>query len=331
MLTPVIEKLLTLSDHRVLGERQIHPEADEANRQTKELCQRYGIELPYIDEYNTMTAYMFPSTSVERLVATNLWLDYLWFIDDSYDRNKNHEYSTDELMIRRIFEMSVRILCDGAEPSFDHVLFPVSQAIHEEFSRLAHPEWLQKRFKFYLLHHLKASTYKIEDILTDGKVDVQKYMDLREVDSGMYAAIMLIELAFDIYLPDEVMQHPQIQHLIRLCARICTFSNDLFSYEKEVIRLHSDFNLLKVLMDSRGLNFDEAVHESITIVNQLSEEFLNEEQKLPDFGNENLNRMARDFVQGLKDHSISAYHWQMSTNRYRSPSSPFPELREMLP
>jgi hypothetical protein len=331
MLMTTIEDCLTLSQHRVLGERQIHPEADEANRQSKELCQRYGIELPYIDEYNTMTAYMFPSTTVERLVATNLWLDYLWYIDDSYDRNKNHEFSNNELAIRRVFEMSVRILCDGTTPSFDHVLFPVSQAIHEEFSRLAHPEWLQKRFKFYLLHHLKASTYNTTDLMTNGKVDVQKYMDLREVDSGMYAAIMLIELAFDIFLPDEVMQHPKIQQLIRLCARICTFSNDLFSYEKEVIRLNSDFNLLKVLMDSRDLSFDEAVHEAISIVNAYSEEFLCEEQALPDFGNDELNRMAKAFVQGLKDHAISAYHWQMSTNRYRSPNSPFPELREMLP
>src|SRR5687767_733269 len=104
-----IEKLLTLSDHKIMGVRQVHPEAAEANRQTKALCRRYGIDLPYIDQYNTMTAFMFPSTSVERLVATNLWLDYLWYIDDSYDRNKEHEYSEKEVEIRRVYEMSVRI------------------------------------------------------------------------------------------------------------------------------------------------------------------------------------------------------------------------------
>jgi hypothetical protein len=279
-----------------------------------------------------MTAFMFPSTSVERLVATNLWLDYLWYIDDSYDRNTAHEYSEKELEIRRVYEMSVRIICDGASPAFEHVLFPVSQAIHAQFKRLAyHPDWLGKRFKFYLLHHLKAATYTSQDILSDGKVDVQKYMELREVDSGMYAAIMLIELAFNIYLPDDVLNHPYIQKMIRLCARICTFSNDLFSYEKEVIKLKSDFNLLKVLMDARDYSFDEAVHESIRIVNELSEEFLREESTMPDFGSAEVNRMATLYVQGLKDHSVSAYHWQMSTNRYRSPHSPFPELRLMLP
>jgi Terpene synthase family 2, C-terminal metal binding len=331
MLKKQMQALLTLSDHKTVGEQQVHPQADKANEQTKELCQRYGIELPHMDQYNTMTAFMYPRTSVERLVAINLWMDFLWYIDDAYDRNEEHTYSNDMVQMRRVMEMSVRIICDGHKPEFEHVLFSASRAIHDEFSRLAHPDWLQKRFKFFLLQHLKATTYTIDDLLTNGRVDVEKYMNFRELDSGMYAAIMLIEPAFGIYLPEYVIKHPKVRRLIKLCAQICTFSNDVFSYEKEVLRLGSRFNLVSVLMESEDINFDEAVDESIRIVNQCSDDFLVAEQDLPHYDDDKLNAMVRDYVVGLKDQAISPYHWQMTTNRYRSPESPFPELRELLP
>jgi hypothetical protein len=325
------QKLLSLPDHAVIAEERLHPQADEANAETKRLCQLYGIELPQLDDYNTMTAYMYPRTTVERLVATNLWLDFLWFVDDSFDRNIDHEYTGNSMKLRKILETSVEIICRGVEPSFEHQIFPVCQAIYEAFSRLSQPNWLEERFRIQLLRHLKAGTYEVEDIVeADGTVEPEKYMSLRELDSGMYPAINLLEVAFDIYLPDEVLEHPQIKRLEQLCCRVALMSNELFSYEKEVVKLGTRFNLVRVYEETYNLSFDEAVHCVIEKLNQETAEFLDLRNNVPSFNDPHVDEMTAKYVLGLEDHVNAAYWWQISTNRYRSPDSPFPELREML-
>ncbi len=142
--------------------------------------------------------------------------------------------------------------------------------------------------------------------------------------------ISLIEVALDILIPDEVLQHPQLQRLTQLTTRFFGFSNDLFSYEKEVLRLGSRFNLIAVLMEAKQLSFAEAVHETIVLLNREAVEFFELESNLPVREEPHLNEAARLDANGLKAQIIAAYHWQYSTNRYRSPHSPFPELRTRL-
>ena len=60
---------LTLQDHAIIAPVKVHPQAAESERQTKALCEQFGIALPNIDEYNSMTAFMYPSASFDRLVT----------------------------------------------------------------------------------------------------------------------------------------------------------------------------------------------------------------------------------------------------------------------
>ncbi len=283
-----------------------------------------------IDEYNTVTVYVFPHTSVERLVTINLWLNLVIFIDDLYDRNINHIYSNETEKYQNILENTISIICDGYEPGTEHLFYPVAYELHRRFHEFAMPESIE-RFRVGTIKHLKSVTSGINDILDDnGVVSVAKYMQLREADSGIEIMISMIEVALDILIPDEVLYHPQIQSLIQLVTRFFGFSNDLFSYEKEVLRLGSRFNLIPVLMEAEQLSFAEAVHEAIVLVNKEAVEFFEIESNLPVWQEPHFNEAARLYVSSLKDQIIATYHWQYSTNRYRSPNSPFPELRQML-
>lgn len=181
------------------------------------------------------------------------------------------------------------------------------------------------------IKHLRSVTSGINDIFDDnGVMSVSKYIQLRQADSGIESMISMIEVALDILIPDEVLYHPQIQYLAQLTNRFFGFSNDLFSYEKEVLRLGSRFNLIAVLMEAEGLSFAEAVHETIVLINREAVEFFELESNLPVWEEPHFNEAARLYATGLKDQIIAAYHWSYSTNRYRSPHSPFPELRSML-
>ena len=325
------KKLLTFTDYLVIGPRNEHPEADEANDETARICEQNNIALPHFAEYNTLTGYMYPRTTKDRLVTLNLWVDYLFFIDDYYDRNTDHQYKDNLDDYRRLLQTAVRVMCEGYEPDHEHVIYPAAKLIYERLSAIVPSQWLSERFQQAMLDHLNASTLTIDDIYADGDINVDQYVHYREMDSGMYPTIYLLEPAFGIYLSDEVFNHPFIKRIIQLCNRIATLSNDIFSYEKEVIRLGADFNLIKLIEDAKGVSFDEALHEVVAMINEDTQEFLLLQDDIPDFGDAAINESVEKFTLGIYDHIVGAYHWQMSTNRYRSPNSPIPELREMLP
>jgi hypothetical protein len=330
------KKLRSLSDLKVIGPVQIHPQADEAERRIEAYCQYLGIRLPHFDEYTTMSSYLFPRAGTERLVVIDVLTNLLYYIDDIYSMNRGESERNDALDSRTmmtIFKNCLDILRrgtlkNGTRPDFNEPLYRTMKALHDDMLRLASQAWLE-RLVNDLEDHFRHSLLPVDAIMTDGRPDLNKYIAIREHDSGMRPTIDLLELGFGIYIPDEIRRHPVIDTLRTCTIRIGGLMNDMFSYHKEVVKLGSYFNLISVYMQGEGMEFDDAVDHAVELVNGFTETFLEYEQKLPDFGDPELNRDVQLYVLGLRDQIIATYHWQMSTNRYRSSDSPFPELREL--
>mmetsp|Transcript_28513 Transcript_28513/g.46044 ORF Transcript_28513/g.46044 Transcript_28513/m.46044 type:complete len:139 (+) Transcript_28513:316-732(+) len=136
----------------------------------------------------------------------------------------------------------------------------------------------------------------------------------------MLPTVDLVEYAYGCYLPGAVRQHPDVQKAVSLSVLISCLMNDLFSYEKEVLRYGSRFNLLAVMMNANDLTFDEAVDCAVRKLNNLMDAF---PATTPDLEGADLKL----YYQALRDIVNGAWFFQISTNRYRSRSSPFPELR----
>ncbi len=100
---------------------------------------------------------------------------------------------------------------------------------------------------------------------------------------------------------------------------------------KRLYSLNSRFNFVRVLMDTRDIPFSEAVHATVQLINTLSAEFQALEAVSPIFNDVQLTTQAQRYMRGLRDQLSAAWHWQISTNRYRSPSSPFELLRVPVP
>lgn len=264
------------------------------------------------------------------LAYINLWVDLLWYIDVLYDRNINHEYSGNMAELKRVLITAVDIVCDGYQPEETHPIYPVCFALHEWLVADCAEHWIP-RFKQSFLNHLLSCTYTGQETGEQEQLTVEQFITLREQDGGMYPMIDLIEPALGIYLPDEVLQHETIKQLSLLTCRLGCLSNDIFSYEREVLRQGTRFNLIRVIMDNEACTFAEALHGSISIINRDSAMFVELANNLPSFGNEQLDEKVHQYVMALQDQIIATYHWQLSTNRYRSINSPHPELRTMLP
>jgi hypothetical protein len=329
IVTNVGTRLLTLSDYRIISPVQIHPQAAEVEQIVTKLCKDLGIYLKQYRDYTTMSMYIYPNTTLERLVAIQLLMNILWYLDDHYDRDTVYETDADKRRRQEVYVRCVEILRTGQLPREKHLLYPVFYELYERIGVLSSAAWLN-RLADSMIEHMKASIGNREALLLGDDIDVAQYMYVRELDSGMRPTIYMLEFAHNIYLPDEVLQHPYLKTMNLRCARIGSLTNDIFSYHKEVIKLGSYYNLLRVFMESEHLSFDEAVHESVMLINGIIDDFLQDAEDIPVWKDKSIEKMVIIYVNGLRDIVNASWHWQISTNRYRSPESPFPELRTML-
>lgn len=320
---------LSLTDLIVATPLQIHPKLEETTQPIEEFCKAQNIWLPNFDEYHTMAAYMFPRTSPERLIAINLLMDLLWFIDDYYTRERRDESEGDNATLAQAFEDGMKILLLGKKPANNAIWHEACFDLRERFLALGGEKWLM-RLGQSLQEHLEATTYSISKVMEDGVLDVERYVAIREHDSGMQVAIDCVEFAYDIYIPDEVMAHPWMLMMRRHCANVGGLINDLTSYHKEAEVGEERFNLINVYIENQGLDFSMAVHQSVVLINSYISDFLQQQDNQPDFGDDAVNEMVRLYIQGLRDHIGASWHWQLNTNRYRSPESPFAALQDVL-
>lgn len=313
---------LSLCDIRVIDSLKKNPHAARAETQATIACQELNIKLDNFDDYNTMSSYLFPTADYNELLAIIMLNNLLFYIDDLHDRNV--EGVMDNVTRRNMFEDIIEVFKTGLIKDSTSLMQAAGFGIRELFMPYADKRWL-KRLIENTQKHFIATTYNVSDIQDIGRLTVDKYIELREHDSGMVPTVDLIEFANNFYMPQDLLDNEVIQKAISCTTRSAALMNDLFSYEKEVIDLDSDFNLIAIYMQSLGLSFEEAVHRSVEDVNADIDLFIELRDYLPD------DEIAVSFYDALADQINAAWHWQyVGTNRYRSLRSPFPELRNLL-
>ena len=321
-------KRLSLADIKEIDTPRINPRAEESQAIAKKICKEAGIHLETFDSYNTMSAYLYPDASVERLVGIIVIMNFLYYVDDVYERHARTDGDhSQEAYLHQVFDNCARIMLTGKMPDHIHTLYESCLATHKIVMPLTNPEWLGE-FIFKTLQHLKSTTNGVDDISNESEDElVENYIKLRGFDSGMYPAIHLIEFANSFYLLPEVKNHPYIREMEDATANVGGLMNDIFSYEKEVIQYNSKFNLIAMFEQYHKLSFEDAVHESVKIVNRNTDRFIERARNIPDFGDDELNLLAARYVRGLHYQINATWHWQKATDRYYSTTSPHPELR----
>ena len=152
------------------------------------------------------------------------------------------------------------------------------------------------------------------------------YLLQREYDSAVHTCIDLVELAGGFFIPDHVHAAEPLPTMRRLCARALAYANDLMSYEKEVLRHGNPNNLVHVLMTSRSLPFNGAVHDAVALINRYTRDLIALERRIPRYGRA-VDILVARYVAGMLRLLRSNYDWSLATGRYRTRASPFPELR----
>eukprot|EP01116_Phalansterium_solitarium_P023051 TRINITY_DN787_c0_g1_i2.p1 TRINITY_DN787_c0_g1~~TRINITY_DN787_c0_g1_i2.p1 ORF type:complete len:519 (-),score=210.52 TRINITY_DN787_c0_g1_i2:466-2022(-) len=323
---------------------RIHPNATVVNQQLKDWTIdmlkpfELGIE-DYIDEYNTMAAYVFGDASDERLTVIGKLSNLQYVHDDMIDGRRIANASGPYASALQTLAKQPKVLLAGCRDIMytlataqkpasvaygrdveEMMLLDYYLEAAEGFHRLSNPAWM-KRFSKNLKIFYESQVNSASK--PQSFSSCAEFVDYRAANSGMLHSIDEVEFAQDNFMPTEILEHAVIKEMQQNVILVGSLSNDIFSFEKETIRdgMHHA-NLVHVAMTTEGLSIEQGAKKTAAIVRDNMDTFYRLKAEVDSW---NMPNVSRHCV-GLENFLLGCWPWQLSTDRYRSETSPFAEL-----
>ncbi|KAK4209928.1 isoprenoid synthase domain-containing protein [Rhypophila decipiens] len=156
-----------------------------------------------------------------------------------------------------------------------------------------------------------------------------EYWVIRQWNSACPACFALAEL--DLYMPDAVYRHPMLEKLRMIAVQMIVASNDVYSYNVEVLRGMGLFNLVTIIMYEHGLESTEQAIAWIDEWNgQLLVEFLDIRDKIiqgevttrEESRSEEALRQVKQYVDILGCWVRANEEWNFESHRYLGTDGP---------
>jgi len=309
-----------------------NPTTDESEVLVEKFAQDNQVMYWGFQAIKAMTGYLYPQANLERVTILGQFMHVDFYVDDLYGDLPTSQGLIDvppAVEVMNLIDGCIRAFTTGQLSVDDHQAAQAFLNISRSIMPLSDPVWfkrLAKNIADHLNYTVNPTAYGWR---SDGSIPISEYILMREIISGMYPTIDFIEFATNVYLPVEVINHPQIVKLRQGCNRICCLTNDLFSYEKESMVKGLPLNLIRVIELNENLPLTEAVHKAIGIINDEIIHFKKTAENCQVWDS-HTNAQVREYILGLNYQIGATWYWETSTNRYRSPQSPFIELRMLL-
>lgn len=253
----------------------------------------------------------YPNAGLAELTIVNDFCAYLFFNDDQAEEDAAFGKNPERL--RRFLDAHLVALRTGNDTNPEDPLNAFLIDIRRRILQRASREWLE-RFAFDVEQYLMQGTYVGALHWTRASVpSIPAYHNQRLYDSALFPAQDLIELGERIELDDELVRSPEVVELRCLCNHVVAFTNDLFSYPKEVVKFASPNNLVHVTMKAEGVSLEEAASRVVDAIHKKIVQFADLAGEL--VAGE-LDSRLEPYVRGLKSWMRGNLVWSLETGRY---------------
>ena len=230
--------------------------SDAAHLATRELALKLELIAPNAahrfdaSKFALLSGFAYPNATIDRFKVCNDWHSWLFFFDDQADEQAELGHT-----LRDYMEACLTVLRTGAMCSNPTGFELFTLNIRDRLLGIASEAWLS-RFVDDVEGYLFKGTLRTAENWVDGTVlDIESYRVQRRYDSAVYTCQDLIEITEEgLELSAEILTDVNFHKLRLLCAQVVAFTNDLFSYEKEVLVHRNPNNLLHVLVTHRSLS-----------------------------------------------------------------------------
>jgi hypothetical protein len=256
-----------------------HPESEELKRRIQEFGEASGCWLPGAKHHISCALYLYPGADTYRMFCMMKNLTLGFYLNDVMGRDTFHYLPGDRQasarkMILRMSRLDETLrVGEDADP-----LEVVNAEILQEFKDHS-PRWWFEQFLEVYSYHI-GITHTDGNVVSQGRIPgITEYMDYRCHLGGVHHILMWIEFSDGQFLDWEKMRgYGLAQPLKRLhwvTAAFAGLSNDLFSFEKEVIDNGSDSNLVMIIaLNEGGYTLMDAIGRAAGIVKALLMELL---------------------------------------------------------
>jgi hypothetical protein len=296
----------------------MHPDADRMHRQTVKWALHYELiaspqDRRHLDasHYTLLMARAYPTADPVALQLIADWNTWTFLLDDYFDE---HVIGRDPDAVEHLHQQVLSILAGTTPVAGDSMRI---RALHDLASRLrllANGEWMT-RFIAAVRETLAASLWEARNRRIRAVPTADDYCYWRLFTSGVFCYFALIEIAEQMTLPAFVWDHPVIQQLARSANAVICWSNDIFSFAKEVA--HGDVhNLVYIVQHERQCALDDAIAYVAQRHDDEVRAFQQLRAALPYFG-DFVDEIVQRYVRGLEAWMRANMDWSVATQRYR--------------
>jgi hypothetical protein len=317
-----------------------HPHADSAR--LTQLAQHFGEEhdiwLPNAKAHVSCALFLYPAAHPDRMFAImkNLIMDF--YLNDVMGRDLFKSLSANQQRDARKLIGSMAGIRDSLiVPPDAQPIEHLNARVLREFRENSPDSWFRSFFDFYC-HHLNITHTDRNSEALGYIPGVDEYIDSRCHYAGMYHIVLWVEynnarfLDWD-RLADLGLASP-LRRLHWLTTAFGALSNDLFSFEKEVIDEGSDSNLVMILMlNNRHLSLQESIAGACRIVrnmvSELSGILQSVRQRIDSLeqSDPGVSSLLAGHIEGVCRCIQASWLWQCHTVRYKRAQSLWEETQ----
>ncbi len=253
-----------------------------------------------------------------------MFSQWLFFLDDEYDDHPT--IGRDPGAVHKLMTLVFDVLDTGTLPAKATPFLRFTVGVRRRLDALAAPGWTARFLRHVEDYLFRGSLRAVEYWARDRVPTLEEYLHVRRLDSAVFPALDMSELAGGLCLPNAVREHPMLVEMKDLAVRYIAYVNDLFSYQKEVLAAGTSFNLVSVLMHENASSFEEAVKAATGIIGDAMASFSRLEQSLPAW-DASVDPQVKAYIAGMKSWMRGSFDFSLTSARYNAPDSPFPELR----
>lgn len=335
-----------------------NPLAEEAEQITLEWAQLHGIYSPkYAEGSLTMGAFLHPegpgilvkddeeSALLDRLVLILKTYALLFYFDDwmgndrlkfvsetpdgegAIEEQTETHVETERLEVLKGLGQLFSLPIDQLDSNFS-ATHPAVIAAHELLRDLSHqsdPRWFAT-FHQSLTKHLAAALAS----QNNERYTYDEFKTVRNDVAGMLVTVDFLEFASGQYIEWNTLPahlKTSLEKIARAVAWIGSLSNDLFSFEKEVVDSEDGFNIVPVLLLNNLVpDLTTAIVYSLALTRQEIQQFAAEceiarqelEAVFSALDLEQATAIAA-YIRQAEAAVHAAWAWQLATDRYTHP------------
>ncbi|MGX5820237.1 terpene synthase family protein [Chitinophaga lutea] len=319
-----------------------HPQSAELTGLVQAFGERYGIWLDNARYYISCALFLYPNASFDKMLAMvqNCAVDY--YLNDTMGREifahltPAQQHKAAAIIDRMGLVDEQLYLSPDAEP-VEHANYEMLASIRDT----SPAAWFREFVHFYSYHI--AVTHKDNNAAALGRIPtVEEYIEMRNHTSGMPHIVLLVEYSEGAFLDWDQLEAfgmaARMRKIHRAAALIGCLMNDLFSFEKEVIKNNTDANLLaSIALNHPSFSLTQVIHYGARIVREQLRDFMMHMEELQ-FYCSLYEASAPEAIANLRRHlagldrvAQASWAWQVYTRRYKKSFSIWEETQLATP